>query len=154
MAKRFKYRLETVLKLRKRDEDACKRVVADRLRRIQAVQFEIAGLQGQIRSEIVAFRQKHAVGTLDMGRVQQHRHWLIHLNHGVWRGQAHLAELEKQLSDDRKALAEARKRARIMEKLKERQLERHKRELDRAEAIENDEIGGVLYLRQMALATE
>jgi flagellar export protein FliJ len=154
MAKRFEFRLQTVLRIRKQDEDACKRVVADRLRRINAVHSEVVALQGQIAGEVNAFRQTHAVGRLDMRQVMQHRHWLIHLHQGVLMAHSRLAELQRQLEQDRIALTEARRRVRVLEKLKERQYERYRHELNRLEARENDEIGNTLYLRQRMLAVE
>lgn len=149
MAKRFLFRLETVLKVRKQREDACKRAVAERLRRISAVQAEIGSLRTQINTEIGAFREAHAVGRLDMTQIARHRHWLIHLHQGVLMAQAGLHELRQKLVEDRKVLTEARKQTRVLEKLKERQLERHRQALNRAEAVENDEIGNTLYARQM-----
>jgi flagellar FliJ protein len=154
MAKRFEFRLQTVLRIRKQDEDACKRVVADRLRRIKAVHSEVVALQGQMADEIRAFRQTHAVGRLDMRQVMQHRHWLIHLQQGVLMANSRLAELQRQLEQDRIALTEARKRVRVLEKLKERQHERYRHELNRMEARENDEIGNTLYFRQRVPAAE
>jgi len=153
MAKRFEFRLEALLKIRKQAEDACKRAVADRLRSIGVVQGEIAVLQDQIRSEIGAFRRTHAVGRLDVTQVMRHRHWLIHLHQGALMGHARLAELQRRLQEDRAALAETRKRVRILEKLKERQYERYRRDLDRAEVRQNDEIGNILYVREKVLGT-
>ncbi len=148
MAKQFEFRLETVLKLRKQDEDAAKRVVAERLREIRGVEAEITGLRGQIAQQLDAFRETNAAGQLDMTQISRHRFWLTHLDRGVLLGQHRLAELHGELAKERAALAEARKRVRILEKLKERQYERYRKELDRAEAIENDEIGKAIYLRQ------
>jgi flagellar protein FliJ len=154
MAKRFRFRLDTVLKVRKQREDVCRRAVADRLRQIAAVQAEIGSLQHQIGEEIGAFRQVHSVGRLDMTQIVRQRHWLIHLHQGVLMAQASLGDLHKKLEEDRRVLVEARKQTRVLEKLKERQIERHQKETARAEAIENDEIGNVLYARQMVAVTE
>ena len=154
MAKRFEFRLATVLRIRRQREDAAKRVVAERLGEVAAVQSEIAALQEQIRSETGAFRQTHATGQLDVGQLKRHRRWLLQLDQSELLARNRLGELNRLLAVDRAALTEARKQVRVLEKLEERQRERYLKELNRAEMRENDEIGGVLHLRQQALATE
>lgn len=148
MAKRFRFRLETVLKIRKQREDEAKRVVAERLRRIADVGNDIDSMRSQISSEIKSFRQSHASGRIDTARISNHRHWLIHLDQNVLASKSHLGELEAELAQERVALGEARKQVRVLEKLEERQRARHAKELNRAEALESDEIGNNLYLRQ------
>ncbi|MBN1345966.1 MAG: flagellar export protein FliJ [Phycisphaerae bacterium] len=150
MARRFKFRLETVLKIRKQREDAAKRVVAERLRQVAAVQDETAALQRQMDQEIAGFRQSHSAGRIDITVTRRHRHWLIHLDQGILMAHGRLAELHRALAGDRAILTEARKQVRILEKLEERQRERYRQELTRDEARENDEIGNALYLRQKA----
>ncbi len=153
MAKRFKFRLATVLKIRKQREDAAKRVVADRLREVGQVQGEIDSLQDQILRELGMFRESHATGRIDVTQIARHRHWLIHLDQGVMLARTRLGELQDQLSGDRAALAEARKQVRVLEKLEERQYERYMKDLNRAETRELDEIGNIVHLRQRAVAS-
>ncbi len=148
MAKRFQFRLETVLRVRRQREDAAKRVVADRLRQIAEVKSEMRAMQDQIDSELSAFRASHASGELDMRQVARHRYWLVQLDQGVMTNTSRLRDLERALAQERQELGEARKQVRILEKLEERQRERYMKALERAEAAENDEIGSVLYLRQ------
>lgn len=148
MAKRFKFRLETVLKIRRQREDEAKRAVAERLRQITSVHDEIESLQRQIGREIGAFRQSHAIGRIDTDKIVNHRHWLIHLDQGVLLARSRLGELETELAKERSTLAEARKRVRALEKLEERQRARYMKRLSRAEAVENDEIGNALHLRR------
>lgn len=154
MAKRFVFRLETVLRIRQRREDAAKRVVAERLREVAAVEGEIVALQEQARSETGAFRRTHGAGQLDVSQLKRHRRWLLQLDQAELLARNRLGELNDLLAVDRAALTEARKQVRALEKLKERQHDRHLEELNRAEARENDEIGGVLHLRQRVVATE
>lgn len=148
MAKPFRFRLETVLRVRRQREDAAKRVVADRLRQMAEVKAEMAAMQGQIASELDAFREAHGSGTLDMRQVARHRYWLVQLDQGVMTNESRLRDLESALAKERQELAEARKQVRILEKLEERQRERYMKELERAEAAENDEIGTVLAMRK------
>lgn len=150
MAKRFKFRLETVQKVRRQREDAAKRVVAERLREIAAVHADIGSMQEQIRREIDGFRQTHATGRIDVTQIARHRHWLVQLDQSALTCRSRLAELQDHLSHERGALTEARREVRILEKLEERQRERYMKELARAENRENDEIGNALYFRQRA----
>jgi len=152
VAKRFKFRLETVLKIRKRREDAAKREVAVRLGEIARVEGEMAALREQIRVEIDGFRASHATGQINVTQIARHRHWLVHLDRGVLTCENRLRELRERLSGDRAALAEARKRVRVLEKLEERQRERYMKDLNRAEVRELDEISNVLFVRQRAAA--
>jgi flagellar export protein FliJ len=81
---RSKFRLEPLLKIRRLEEDRAKRVVAERLREIQAVQQRIARLEehlveagGTMRSLVLAgrivpleaSRQRGYIGSLQMQRL-------------------------------------------------------------------------------------
>ena len=138
---RSKFRLEPLLKIRRLEEDRAKRVVAERLREIQAVQQRIARLDehlveasGTMRSLVLAgrivpleaSRQRGYMGSLHMQRLMT---------------LAELQGLQGRLVADRAALAETSKRRKILDKLKERQQQRRIRLENLAEQRASDELG-------------
>ncbi|HUS97775.1 MAG TPA: hypothetical protein VMX97_13655, partial [Hyphomicrobiaceae bacterium] len=82
MAKRFRFRLDTMLKIRRQREDQHKRIVAERIRQITQVREQIAAIERQIQEEIEAIRTGQGARTIDIQQLMRHRHWLGHLNKG------------------------------------------------------------------------
>jgi flagellar protein FliJ len=126
LARRFRYRFETLLKIRAQREEHHQRVVAERLRQITGVRAQLAALGRQIEEEVDTIRSAQAPGRLDLQGAMRHRHWLSHLNRAELETQGRLGFLEARLAQERAVLAEAMKQRRILEKLKERQAERHR----------------------------
>ncbi len=151
MAKRFRFRLAPVLRLRQQKADQAKRVVAERLRRIVQVRREIGILQDRIGQQVSAMRAGPATGLLNVGEVARHRHWLTHLQRGLLEATAGVRQLEAQLAQERAALTEATKEVRIMETLKDRQQTRYYYELSRQETAEADELSTQRYVYQQAV---
>ena len=148
MPKQFKFRLDPVLRLRQQQADQAKRVVAERLRRIGDVQREIGVLDSQIAAQTNAMRAGPMVGRLDIKLVARHRTWLSHLQRGVLDGMARTRQLQAVLVDERAALAEASKRVKILETLRDRQSQRYHKELARLELAESDEMNTQRYIYQ------
>ena len=164
MAKRFRFRLETVRRLRKQAQDECRRVVAERLRQVAAVRSRINEMDGQLAEQRATVRNlvlpsppaddagagQGVARLLDMDRMRRHRLYMNHLRQGIARGERQAAELQGLLRKDQAALAEATKRVRVIDKLEERQRSRHELMLRRAETAENDEIAAQFARRQSA----
>ncbi len=146
MAKRFKYRFETMLKIRRQREEHHQRVVADRNRQIHQASDQLTSLNRQIQDETNAIRASHQPGTIDMQQAMRHRHWLGHLHKGALETQARLRFLEARLAQERAALAEASKQRKILEKLKEHQVQQHRRTEDHHLMQELDEMATVRYI--------
>ena len=146
MAKRFRFRLEPMLRLRQQQADQAKRVVAERLRRISSVQQEIGLLERQITQQIAAMRSGPMVGSLDVGTISRHRAWLTHLQGGVLAGMTRVRQLQAELVTERASLGEATKLVKILETLRDRQADRYYKELDRQELIEADEMSVQRYV--------
>jgi flagellar FliJ protein len=146
MARRFQFRFETLLKIRQQDEDRHKRIVAERLRQITAVRERLESLHRQIGDEEQAIREGGSPGMIDMQQIVRHRHWLGHLHKGVLESESALRALEARLAQDRAALAEAVKRRRVLDKLKERQHEHHRAAEERQEVNAADDLTTVRYV--------
>jgi flagellar FliJ protein len=154
VARRFVFRFETLLKIRRQREDHHKRIVAERVRQIVAARERLDALRQQITDEETAIRTGQQPGTLDMQQIVRHRHWLGHLHRSVLDTQAELRGLEARLAQERAALAEAVKQRRILDKLKERRLERHLQEELRRETTAADDLTSVRYVYGQGDAAE
>jgi flagellar FliJ protein len=146
MAKRFVFRLETLLKLRRQREDRQKRIVAERLRQISRVRSEIELLDRRIAEQIRAMRADANRPSLDVQNLARDRHWLSHLQRGRLEADGHLRLLEARLAQERAVLAHAAREKKVMEKLRERQQTRYLRELECREQAELDELGTVRFV--------
>ncbi|UCG33035.1 MAG: flagellar export protein FliJ [Phycisphaerales bacterium] len=140
MPRPFKFRLETVLKLRKQNEDKHKRIVAGRIRQLNAVRQRMAAQERQIAAETEAVRSSRARGAISIEALARGRHWLTHLQRGLLETQGHARVIKAHLAQERSDLARAAKEAKALEKLKERQRLRHDQEERRAETRELDEM--------------
>lgn len=146
MAKRFIFRLETLLKLRRQREDRQKRVVADRLRQISRVRGEIESLERQIGQQVDAMRTAAGQRSLDVQNLARNRHWLSYLQRGRLEADGHLRLLEARLAQERAVLAHAAKEKKVLEKLKDRQRVRYLKELDYREQIASDELSTARFV--------
>lgn len=146
MAKAFVFRLETLLKLRQQREDRQKRVVAERLREIARVRREIESVEAQIQAQTDAVRADVSAGRIDVTKVARNRHWLSYLHRKRLEAQGHMGVLEARLAQERAVLAHAAKERKVLETLKDRQRDRYRRELDRQEVLEADDLSTVRFV--------
>lgn len=149
MAKRFRFRLEVVRKLRKRREDECRRVVAERFRRIGEVRGRIDRMNGQLHEE--RFAVQGLVGAtdgpesrpkmVDVTELRRHQVYVHHLRRRLAETNRELAEQQAELAREQGLLAEASKELKVIDKLEERQRARYELDLRRTELAEADEVG-------------
>ena len=139
MAKRFNFRLETVLKLRKQSEQEKQRVLAVRLREMSTLRDHLMGLNEQIASELRLAGGFAVHAHLDVPALSKRRFWVSHLQRGVLETESKMRELEESLLEDRKALAEAAREFKIIETLRSKKRQQHDQMLEREETIEADE---------------
>jgi len=140
MARPFRFRLETVLKLRKQNEDEHKRIVADRVRQLNAARRRLAQMEYQIELEAELVRAGRVRGRIMVQDLARGRHWLTYLQRTLLETQDHMRTVEARLARERAELARAAKEAKVLEKLKERQRQRHQAEEKRIERRELDEM--------------
>lgn len=146
MAKRFRFRLETVLKVRRQVADEKKRVVADRLREISALQGNLMMVNEQIAATYRKTRENAVHQHLDVQDLSKRRFWTSHLQRNVLETQFRIDKARQQLAKDRDVLAEASKELKVVEKLRENSFAKHSREIERQETIEADELAVSRYL--------
>ncbi len=148
MAKRFRFRLETVQKMRERERDVQRRALAERLRAIDAVQQRIATLNRGLTDDTERLRKARPVGPMDVSCIRLH---LIHrgwLHHSVRAAHEEMTQRQTEVGKERGRLADASKRLRVIEKLRERQWARHRAAAAREEQASMDEAALHLHLRR------
>jgi len=149
MAKKDRFRLETVLKLRRQRENEHQRIVAERLREIMRTQERIMKLSDQIDQEIDAMRGGRRGGKLDVTEIAKHRHWVTHLQRGVLETEAQVRSLQAKLAQERAELVAASRDKKALDTLKSRHESKLRREAKKRLRLEEDEMASRLYLRQM-----
>ena len=149
MAKRFRFRLEVVRKLRKRTRDVQRLKLARAVGTKAETETRIADLE-QLRERVMA---ESTVGRranlLDVAALRSQS-----VFHGWLCGRISKArmELEGRLRDverERKALAAVSAQFKAIEDLRMRQWQRHQRNLRKDEQTENDEAGAQLVVRRV-----
>lgn len=147
MARGFRFRLEVVRRIRERERDAQRRALAHALRAVGQVEERIDRLTGQLAESFNQTRGVHASRHVDVTLLrghQLHRGWL---HRRILESNAELAVRNAGLEQDRSQLAEASKRLKVIESLRERQWARHRRQVAREEQIDTDEVAVQMYLR-------
>jgi len=143
MARRFSFRFETLLRIRKQREDEKKRAVARRLKQLAVVRARHDNLASAIKAETMALRYSLRGETLDVDQFRWGRHWLTHLRRGLLEADAEIAAQRALLAQERAVLVEARKDTEVLARLKERRREAYLAESGRLEQIETDEMNTV-----------
>lgn len=147
---RSKFRLEPLLKIRRLEEDRAKRVVAERLREIQKVQQRIAAVDQQLVEAGSTMRSLVLAGRIVPLEASRQRGYIGSLQVQRYGLLAEMQVQQQKLAVDRAALAEAGKRRKILDKLKERQEQRRIRLENLAEQRASDELGVLRFVREEA----
>jgi flagellar FliJ protein len=147
VARRFQFRLETVLRLRREREQAQQRVVAERVRLLSAAQGRLRAAGDQLIDAVAAARGDRGVGRLDVTQIARQRFWIGHLQRIVMEEEQSSHEIAHRLVAERRRLTELARDRRAIEKLRERQERRHRDEFARVERIELDEVATIAWRR-------
>ncbi len=154
MAKRFTFRLDPVLALRKRREDEQKRVVAERLRQLQRSCDELNDLFGRGADTLAWARQRRQEHRLNVVTTLQEQRWRLHLGRRIAWTRQQIKIIESELHQDRGELAQRCRARKAIEKLRERRLAAHRTAQDREERVQNDEIASQKYIRARQRAAD
>jgi flagellar FliJ protein len=150
---RFVFKLDGVLRHRERIEQ-------DRQRNLAFVHSEMVKLQGELRSfnaeaqRNIAAVRTHLVGKLDMAYLAAHRRYMLGMQRKVHDLAQRMAAQQQKVDEARRALTEATKQKKILEKLRERQQQRWLVEQNRREAGALDELTTQFSYQQLAVEAE
>jgi flagellar export protein FliJ len=147
MAKKYTFRFETLLRLRRQREDEHKRIVSRRLNEIRLLQQRQDTLLLRIHDQSELTRDALRDRQIDVDLLKFGRHWLIRLRRGVLDTEAQIAAQKAILAQERSSLREALKHRRILSELKERRYRRFTATEARREQAELDETSVIRFAR-------
>jgi len=146
--KKFKFRLEPVLKLRQQQEDAKKRVVGALLQDIYTEQQRALELAAALREEGEELKRQYQSGQVDLEWIGHYFRYAHQVQQAIGQRVNNVTVIQKRLNEARNELVHAARQRRILSKLKEKRRQRYMARLRRLEAIEQDEIGTQRYIRR------
>ncbi len=151
MARRFVFRLQTLLKVRELREREARRKVG-------AKQAEIARLDQLNRQTAQEIQRCQAElrgcqrGHLHPAELTRRRAWIAYLRQTIAQRQAQRVELVAQLEQLLREWRTVRTQHRIIEKLREKRYDEYRRELRRSEQAASDELARQLQVYAAAEA--
>jgi len=148
MARRFRFRLETVRRLRKQALDAQRRVVADAVQALVRVEERIAVLTRRWHGVVDQSRDAMRIQRLDLVSLSGHQVYRGWLDQEIGKSKESLGRKRAELDAERARLAETSKELKVIDKLRERQWERFSVKIAREEQVANDEAALQMYLRR------
>ena len=148
MAGRFRFRLEVVRRIRRQAQDAQRRVVAESIRAAAAAEERINRLTQDLRHTIDLTREAQGAKALDLVPLRGHQFYSGWLQRQILESDRELAGRRAEVDRERARLAEATKKLKVVEKLREKQWARHMKEVHREEQAAFDEVGAQRYLRR------
>ena len=145
MAKRFQFRLETLLRVRELREREAKRSVGAKLAEIARLDTLNSDTEREIREQTERSREMQLLPTVDARTLARERSWIAYLRRQI-AGRLHMqAELRTELAKLQDGMREAHRQTRTVEKLRERRLTDHKRAERFREGVEADELARRLH---------
>jgi flagellar FliJ protein len=137
---KFRFTLESVLRLRNQKRDECLRQLGLAIRRLNQIELEgqqILSEQAELRAYLKQLSQQ---GTVAVGMVSRCQMHLAQLGHK--RQQVLIArdEAQRAVEIERARLIAAEQQVKVMEKLRDKKREEHQTEQDRKERLEQNEI--------------
>jgi flagellar protein FliJ len=149
---RFVFSLEAVLRQRTHAEQERMRELAVVQAEMTRLQAELKALNDSMRETAADMKENHLVGTLDVAYLAASRRFTLAMQR---KGQVLVQDMARQqqkVDAAQRLLAEAAKERKVIEKLRERQFERWKQEVERKELAEMDEVGAQFGYRQLVQA--
>lgn len=146
MAKRFRFRLETVLEVRRQAQQAQQRVLALAVQEAVGLENRVAQVDGLQRQTLDQLRVDQTGPRLNVVGLRQRHYFRGGLQRVLDELKMDLERRRDVVRGEREKLAQARKRFRVIENLRNRQWSRHLAERTKAERIQMDEAALRFYL--------
>jgi flagellar FliJ protein len=116
------------------------------------LQAELKALNDSMQASAADMKSNHLVGTIDVAYLAAHRRFTVAMQRKGHVLVQDMARQQRKVDEAQRLLAEAAKERKVIEKLRERQFERWKQEVERKELAEMDEVGAQFGYRQLAQA--
>lgn len=146
----FEFQLEGVLRHRERAEKDRQRDLAAAQSEMVRLDAELQSLNRDVQQSTADVRDHHLVGRLDMGYLAAHRRYMLGMQRRVMAVAERMGQQQVVVDAARRALAEASKQKKILEKLKEKQQLAWAAAIARHEAVALDELTTQLSFRNLA----
>ena len=143
----FKFKLETVLKVKMRVEELRQKELLEAERLCERAQKQLLLRQEEVKQAIIHYREDIA-NKVDVYQGVEYDRFLRWSNKQVDLAAIHLEQCQRQVDIARQKLIEASKEKRILEKLKEKAHQEYLVEEQRVENNFLDELGTSRYIRQ------
>ncbi len=147
MAQEFKFRLETVRRVRQLEFEAKQRIVADRLRKIGSDQAIIAALERERTSMNDETKRLLSGGQVNIDGVSRYRLQVGYLRDQILDAENRILGHEKELAAERAAMVKSSVAVKAIDKLRERQFAAHELLLKRLETADQDEAAQQVFQR-------
>lgn len=143
---KFKFKLETVLKVKTRVEDLRKIELREAELRREKARLELCRWQEEVEVNIRLYREKFQQ-RINPEEANNYHQYLTWLNRQVDLAALQLQQREKDVAERRQKLIEASKEKKIIEKLKEKAYQDYQAEQLNAEIKFLDELGTGRFIR-------
>lgn len=137
--KKFKYRLETMLKLKEHAERERQKDHARAMGDVHRQKVKLAEI-GSSRDRAVDYQRRQVQTRLSIATMLSCSRYLLKLKGETMVGREALVSLERTAEKKRQRLVDASRQRRIYERLKEKQKERYYEEIEHIEAVQLDEV--------------
>ena len=145
--KKFKYRLETLLKVKEHIEREKQKEHAGALNQVHLQQRQLSQID-RSKDATLSGQRAGMLGRLSVAEMLICSRYLVKLKKNMLSGSELLKVLRQKAEKKRQALMEATKQKKIYDKLKERQREKYERDVAQLETKENDEVAIRGYRRR------
>lgn len=134
---KFRFKLETVLKIRAHEEKMEKQRLGVVLNEWQALKDQQKNLENSLSEVHSRFIQQPES---DMVKMKQYYGFIHDQHQTIYKLDHDMEKAEEKVIEQRKKLLEANKKTRMLEKLKEKERMKYRQELERMEQTELNEI--------------
>ena len=147
MASKFKFNLEAVRKLRKTELNEQRRIVAATIRALGAAQRRVHAINESLRGNLTDAREAQSGSRPNVTLLRSQRFYLGWLHRQLIEASEDQSATERSLQEQRKELARRNARYKAIQKLHDKRLQRHQRDVARRQCLELDEIAVQQFLR-------
>jgi flagellar FliJ protein len=151
MAK-FIFKLGGLLRQRENAQNQCMRDLAAVQGRLTALEVELRSVDDTVRAADRDLRENRLVGTVDLAFLGAHRRFSLAMQRKAVEIAQRMVQAQWEVDEAKQKLIEASRQKRIIEKLREQQLQRWREGQAQRETKELDEISMQLSIRESAEA--
>jgi flagellar FliJ protein len=143
----FRFRLDTLLRLRIADRDQRRADLAKALRALEMLRAEERAIAEQQAAAAENARQLKSPGVADVDALLQTHRFELALATQRRTLASQISQVQAEADRRRQALVEADRQVRVLEKLRERQAAAHRRDAERLEIKQFDEAAAQGFVR-------